>query len=192
MTVLGQQTVAELRDLLAAKDYTVRQIEQAYAEFAPSWSSRDAAAATQWKADWTAFRKRYDVARAGAQHAIDFAKLTPVSDSLLPADSEFQAVLRALKQVDGTITKGDLQDLYSRISSAGKAPDVSQTPQPTAPDADLRAYKAADTAVKTVEQAERAVAKSAESALSPKVVVFGLLGLGLVLGVAAAARRVLP
>ena len=192
MTVLGQQTVAELRDLLAAKDYTVRQIEQAYKDFASTWEKRDASAFTDWTADWHTFRRRYDAARASAQHAIDGAKLNPLSDSLLPADAEYQGVLHALKQVDGTITRGDLQDLYNRITAAGKTPDVSQTPQPKAPDEDLRAYKAADTAVKAVETAERAVAKSAENALSPKVVIAGLLGLGLVLGVAVAAKRALP
>jgi hypothetical protein len=192
MTLLGKQTIAELKDLLAAKDYTMGQIDRAYGDFAPSWVSRDPTTFTDWTGDWNALHKRYEAASAAARRAIDFAKLNPVGDSLIVADDEYQAVLKALKQVDGTITKGDLQDLFVRIGAAGKVPEVSRTPQPAAPDADLHAYRAADTAVKAVEAAGKGIVSSAGSLFTPKTIVLGLLCVGLVAGVAAAARRVMP
>lgn len=192
MTVLGKQTVAELKDLLAAKDYTVGQLDRAYADFAPTWVNRDPTGFVDWTTDWNAFHGRYEGARTAAQRAIEFAKLNPVGDSLLVADTEYQGVLRALKQVDGTITKGDLQDLYNRIAAAGKTPDVSHTPQPVAPDADLRAYKAADATVKAVETIGKDIAKPAASLFTPKNIILGLLCIGVVVGVATAVRRVLP
>ena len=192
MSVLGKQTVAELKDLLAAKDYTVGQLDRAYADFAPSWVNRDPQGFTDWTSDWNALHRRYESARASAQRAIDLAKVNVLGDSLIVADVEYHGMLTALKQVDGTITKGDLQELVNRITAAGKAPDLSQTPQPTAQDADLGAYKAADAAVKVVEGAGESLKKSAASLLTPKAVVVGLLCVGVIVGVATAARRALP
>jgi hypothetical protein len=192
MTLLGKPTVAELKDLLAAKDYTIGQLDRAYADFAPTWVARDSAAFTDWTSDWNAFHKRYDTARTAAQRAIDFAKLNVAPESLLVAEDEYGAVLKALKQIDGTITKGDLQDLYDRIAGAGKTPDLSRTPQPAATDMDLRAYSAADRTLKAVEAVGKAAAKPAASLFTPRTVLLGFLCVGLIAGVAAAARRVLP
>ena len=86
----------------------------------------------------------------------------------------------------GATGKGDFQDLYNRIAAAqGKPVDMSKLPQPTAADADLATYKAADTVIRAGEAVARKVAPS--KGTGTLVVV----GLGLVLGVLLATKSVL-
>ena len=149
MTVFGQNSVAELRDLTNAKDYTVNQVQSGYDAFAHDWQAKDPETEADWKRDWTTFLVKYKAARALAAGAFGKAKvMIGVRDSLIPAPIEYAAILKALRQTEGVQTKGDLQDLYDRLVAAGAKVDVSKTPQPKAEDVDLSAYKAADTAIK--------------------------------------------
>ena len=187
MTVLGHHTVGELRDWLAAIDYQAAQVASAYAAFAPTWQVQDAPAHREWAGEWTSLQSRYGAARARAQGAITRAKLEiGIPDSMIPVEDEWQGVLHALAKTPGTSAKSDFQDLYNRLVAAqGKPIDMSKIPQPTAVDADLSAYKAADTVIKTGEAVARKVTPS--KGTGTLVVV----GLGLVLGILLATKSVL-
>ena len=187
MTVLGHHTVGELRDWLAAIDYEAAQVASAYAAFASTWQAQDAPAHHEWAAEWKSLQARYGVARARAQGAIMRAQLEiAIPDSVIPVEDEWQAVLHALSKTPGTTTKSDFQDLYNRLVAAqGKPIDMSKIPQPTAVDADLSAYKAADTVIRTGEAVARKVTPS--KGTGTLVVV----GLGLVLGILLATKSVL-
>lgn len=150
MAILGQPTVQDLKDLLAAKDYTIAQVGAAYNSFAAKWAAKDVAAQAQWFGDWSSLLARYGAAKSKAQGAIDAetnvaTALIPDSTKVVP-QSTWDGVLKALKQTypDSTITPGDLDDLNNRLTAAGKTPNFSEMPQP-APDADLQIIKAADT-----------------------------------------------
>jgi hypothetical protein len=65
---------------------------------------------------------------------------------MIPAQGTFDGIMKALKQgypPDGAmVQKGDFDDLSDRLTAAGKAPDYSQMPQPTATDVDLKVLNA--------------------------------------------------
>ena len=99
---------------------------------------------------------------ARARGAIARAQLElGMPDSVIPVEDEWQGLVHALAKTPGTTAKGDLQDLYNRLCAAqGKPIDLSRMPQPTATDADLGVFKAADAAIKAGETAARRVAPS--------------------------------
>jgi hypothetical protein len=188
MTVLGHHSVGELRDWLSAIDYEAGQIASAYATFGPTWQAQDAAAHHEWAGQWKALQSRYGAAHARAQFAIARAQLDiGIPDSVIPVEDEWQAVLHALAKTPGAVARGDFQDLYNRLAAAqGKPIDMSKMPQPTATDADLSAYKAADTVIRAGESAARAVSPAQ---MSPGTKL--LLGGGILLGLLIATKVVL-
>lgn len=153
--ILGLMTVAELRDLLRAKDYQLKVLDRAAVSHGV-WS--DDARMADWNADFAALQARYATARRAAQLVIDAAEYNPIDDSLLPASAEFDGVMRALRKnwdgkTGGALAKGDMSELSARLEADGGAPDYSGTPQPRIDsDAALRIYKAADVIVRTIEK----------------------------------------
>lgn len=136
-TVLGKHTVAELKDLVDAKDYTLKQIESLFKQ-APVNDKR----LGDWITDWGKLRSRYNAARLKANDAITGFHILP--DSASPAEDEYNAIIMALQPAYPSESKGDLQDLYRRIVDMGLKPDLSETPQPKAIDPDLNVVKASD------------------------------------------------
>jgi hypothetical protein len=187
MSVLGHHSVGELRDWLVDIDYQTAQIGAAYEAFAPAWQAQDTAAQHEWAGEWKALQARYAAARGKAQAAIFRAKLdVGIPDSLIPVEDEWQAVLHALARTPGAVAKGDFQDLYTRLVAAqGKPVDLSKMPQPTAPDADLNVYKAADAVIRAGEAAARQITPSKTTG------TLIVVGLGLALGVLLATKSVL-
>jgi len=187
MTVLEHHSVAELRDWLSAIDYEIGQVGAAYAAFAPAWQAQDSAAHQDWASDWKSLQSRYGAARAKAQSVLDRARfVVGVPDSMIPAEDEWQGVVRALAKTPGAIAKGDFQDLCNRIGTAqGRPVELSKIPQPTAADADLNVFKAADTAIRAGEAAVRKITPSKGAG------ALVVLGLGLGVGLVLAAKSVL-
>lgn len=180
MTILGQNTVDELRDLVAAKDYTIAQIDKAYAPFASAWRARDASAAEAWEADFAALRRRYAAAKVLAAEAFTRAQFTVgVRDSLIPASVEYDAILKAIRKDPNVQSRGDLQDLSDRLAAQGVRIDYAKTPQPKAVDEDLQVYKGADTLLKKGEAAAEKAAKDWTPWLIGGGAVLGLFGLGM-------------
>lgn len=140
MTIFGSYTVAELIDLLAAKDYEIGQIQQAID------SRHGNPVDATFAADWKAVQDRYNAAKTVANAAIALAKVTPGPNSMILADSEYQGVLKAVKQDPSTITKGDLQDIHNRLDAAGSTPVYPKMPQPD-PDSDFE-----ENAIKTLDK----------------------------------------
>jgi hypothetical protein len=142
MSFLGQMTVAELRDLIAAKDYTIRQIDAARSAF--NWP--DQSAANDWNNDWRILKAKYAAAKLFAETAFARAKMAVgVNEDLVPAQLEWDAVLKSIRQNDNVQSKGDLQDLADRLQKAGKSVDYSHTPQPRrGTDVDLNLFQKLD------------------------------------------------
>jgi hypothetical protein len=129
-TVLGDPSVAELIDLVAAKDYEIAQLEQAYADFSPTWVQKDSAAYVAWVNDWTALKTRYAIARSSAETDISIAKISPVPNNAINAKTTYNGILFAMSPVPNTVSTGSLQDIYNRITAAGGKVDMSKVPQP--------------------------------------------------------------
>ncbi len=193
MTIAGHHTVAELREWLEHIDYEVAQVEASFASIHASWAAQDPTAAKEWASEWDTLRGRYRTVRLRAEIAIARAKVAiGVSDSVIPAEDEWQAVLHALSVTPGTVSRGDLQDLYNRLSAVSAKPviDASKAPKPHAADADLSVLQAANATIRAGEKAAAALVDAAEKTkMSPgtKVIVLG----GVVLGLFLAAKSVL-
>jgi len=186
-TEMGLYTIAELRDLLVAKDQEIDAMLNAYNAFAPSWHGSDA---DDFANDWHALQSRYASARTAASSAIANAS-SFIPDNMNPADSEYRAVIGALIAHEGTVSKGDLQDLYNRLSAAQKKPVEApgfHVAQPTkGTDADLNTIQGADAFMGHLKKAKPAIALAvagiAASAVAtvipmPLIALAGIAALG--------------
>lgn len=158
----GEKSIADLKDLLANWDAGMSSLGNSFAAFSPQWVNTDPAAMAAWSNDWAALQDRYGKARADAQGAIDASTstlrevLTLGTSSLVGdqagASSQYLEVLKAIKQsttsVDsgGTVSKGDYDDLATRLTNAQKSVGASvftqQVVQPTATDPGLAVLNA--------------------------------------------------
>ena len=147
MTIAGEQTIGEVKDLLNNWDPRMTQLRTSYDSFQPQWSGTDSGTAMAFDTDLSALEDRWTAARTDAESAISSAVLP---DAYSPAQSVYDELMKAIRQnypPDGaTIMKGDYDDLLQRLSSAqlaaGQTPPPVPTVQPVAVDADLEALKA--------------------------------------------------
>ena len=137
----GVQTIADVKALLAARDYMHAQLDQAFANFSPIWSSSDQAAFLAWATDWEAQSARYKDARSSAETAITLSDLDPEPASMIPAQGTYDAILTAEKKAypQDVVSPGDFDDLDARLRTAttqwgGQAPVYPDVPQPVAPE----------------------------------------------------------
>lgn len=162
MSLFGDHTADELRDLVKAKDYDIGQVQAAADAAGAAWQASDPLGYSDWLADWKRFRDRYAKARTTATIKLTAADILPGPDSLKPVEGAWQGILRALSVVDGVQTKGDFQELHNRLVAATNKPvDFSKQPTPIAHDTDLAVYHAADTGVRAIEAGEKAAKKAA-------------------------------
>lgn len=201
MTVAGQESVAELADLLRIHDDLNTKLANAYAAFSPAWVAKDPAAFEAWTNDWNAYQARYQKAHDGAEKVIDVAKLDVVTpDTLIPAQGAYDAVMKALEQnypPDGAPrATGDFADLVDRLSAAGADVSGLVPLQPTPGiDADLNAMNnpglnAAANAGGALVRAAAGAANKAKSFLTSPWAKVALVGgsAGLVLLLVVALR----
>lgn len=201
MTVAGQQSVAELKDFIRIRDDLQTKLGNAFAAYSPTWVQKDPNAFVDWSNDWAALQGRYAKARANAEKVIEAAKFAPVSDTLIPAQGAFDSVLHAVKQSappdGGPVTKGDFDDLVSRLAAAGGDTSSIVALQPTPGlDADLNAMNnpvvqaGANAGADVVSAAQKAAAAAKAAATSPwtKVGLVALGGFALLGGILALRR----
>jgi hypothetical protein len=173
MTILGQHTVHELDDLVKALSYQVSQITTANLN-CKGWPQRD----PQGYANWADQLAKATTAWGDVVHSVmRRIELTPeLTWDVVPAEGDFQAIAKAFEPFE------DLTRTF--MAQAQCAISFDKTPQPTAPDLDLTAYKVSDSAVKWVEKQEKAVTRKASVVLP---LVAG--GLGALAALLLALRR---
>ncbi len=88
-------------------------------------------------------------------------------------DSQWNDVRDSLSNPDRTTAKGDMQDLFERLTAMGGKVDESHFPQPVATDVDLEIFKKADAAKRQIED-------TTKKATSPWVIGGVLAAVGLV------------
>lgn len=158
-TVGGLYSIAELADLVAAKDVDVKVLGTDSQRFMPQWQQSDPATAGNWQADYTALMARYNAARADAEAAIaasqtGLSSLIPANMITAPGDVQYQGLLSALNEnwkTNDASTPGSIEDLRARLSQAGAQLSTYSVPQPRAgTDADMNTLQAADRALNSV------------------------------------------
>lgn len=130
----GTETVADVQDLLANWDPRMAALNAQAVGLDPDILT-----------DLAALTNRYNSAAGAAKKAISDTGWDPVPVAMRPMQSAYDAILGALKQVPGTITKGDYDDVNQRVTEAraaiGQHTDVP-TVQPTTVDGGMGWYKA--------------------------------------------------
>jgi len=149
MTILGQHTGGELRDLLRAYDYQLAQLQEAAAAAAPAWSRSDPGEHDRWTADFAAWQASYHPVRQTAADSIAGWFEVDATDT---RETEYQALAAAF---------APLADFDRRMraapAAASSAPTYPNNPQPSAPDADRGAYVAVDAGIAAMPAPVRGV-----------------------------------
>lgn len=179
--IAGQHTVAELRELLAAKDFDIAAVQDVANAALGPWHTTNPGEATAWGIDWAKLLARYGIAKGDAELAIAaaaIAVLTP--DNLIPAESPWRAVLHALTPTPGVLTPDSFQGLVMRLQGwLGHPLDFTGQPQPTSTDADLVAFQATDSALKALPPIPGLNAPDLST--GTKVAICGGIGLAILL-----------
>ena len=132
MTIPGTNlhTVAEVNDLIRAKDQEIALIENNYRTLTnAAWKS--SSAGQKWFADWSNLKNRYTAAKSGltvgeVAKAITLPFMYAAPDSLSSDEDRYQNILEALENHTGTffnnaqegvVLPGGYQDLYNRLST---------------------------------------------------------------------------
>jgi hypothetical protein len=151
--IWGKYSVAELADLLVAKDQEMKALEDAWRKYDAQWMSYDPAADNAWMADFNLLKNRYGAARVKASASVAAAESAHEDEKNIGADAEFKGVIASLKQDPTTVSKGDLQDLWDRLQNAmttralltGQKPQIIPAPNVWQPakgsDADVNVLK---------------------------------------------------
>lgn len=133
LTLGNNQSVAELQNIMTSWAYRMKQLSDAYTAFAPTWQAKDSTAFTNWLADWIQLNTRYQAALTNAQAAVSNAS-SLMPNSMQSAQAEFDGLMKAMRQSyppdGGPVTKGDFDDLNSRLSTAGTTVSYANMPQP--------------------------------------------------------------
>lgn len=148
MDLLGEHTSDDIDDLLKTYDYQLAQINAAAkTPDAVAWAATPDG--LQWMKDLATLNANYKTARASADSFF--------SRHMAP-ESAYQNLATVFKPI------GDLdRRLRTHPAVAKVAPTYSKNPQPVAVDEQLRVYKAADSAVKKMEQVADEVQKKGQN-----------------------------
>jgi hypothetical protein len=118
----GLWTIAELQDLLAAKDVELPALERNASDFGKTWAQIDKASFDAWTSDYSLLKMRYAAARAVAATALLAASALPDAvKKYAPADGPYQFVLLALQPEHLVTSPGSLQGLWNRLDAARQA-----------------------------------------------------------------------
>lgn len=151
MTIMGQHTIAETKELIDQKQSDINAYQKAYDIVLPKWKQKNEGEALEWGKDFEDFRIRWGIAVVKAKALMFATGSVMVSDSITPAEPAFQIVLEALQRTPGRFQKGDFADLVDRWSRVGLPSPRIITRQPDSFDVDLEGFKVADAAAKKIE-----------------------------------------
>ena len=177
MTILGQHSATETKDLLKAKDGEMADLAKAFSSFGPKWQAADPKAYSAWLSDYNALKAAYSLSSAEAKAQIALAEMTPfISDDNLPTETGYQAIISSLQKTPGAVSPGDFQDVFDRIQASLVSqglPQYVESPvaQPT---------KGSDTDLNTLQAANAVINKlPSASTMNKGVVIAVCAGLGI-------------
>jgi hypothetical protein len=177
MTILGQHTVAETRDLIRAIEFRVNKDVQQFGRIQAQRLNPPTAAQTKLDSDMTAFIREWTDTRDKQTVLMTASVLAnpSVAPFILPAEKQFVAINDVV-----SVRIPHLMDIEQRIdteaANIGLAPtDRSGAPPQNSPDADFVALKKLDSAIKDGETAAKGAAKS-NTGLIIGAAVLGVIG----------------
>lgn len=181
MTILGQHTVAEARDLLRATEFRVnKNIQQLDKVRAARPRQPSSPEQVRLDADMSIFVKRWVETRdkQALLLAASIASNPMVSPSVLPAETNYVAIVKASTRDDPRLVF-----IEQRIDVEAKQLNLAPTnlagmPSQNSPDADFAGLRKLDAAIAAGEKAAAEAAAAAKKAAKSNIGL--LLGLGAV------------
>ena len=176
MTIAGFHTKHELSELADTFDGFVQSMIATIRDHFAAWQAASPTEAAAWKDRWEVFYPRWYAALQAARAA---AKPL-VSWDVETAEPDYQALVIAYNPADGDPYGFPAldRDLRALAGAGGAMPAPSYTvAQPTAPDADLGAYKAADAGLKEVQALAKAATPSVGTTIAIAAVALVALAL---------------
>lgn len=174
-TILGYHSVDELKDLVAAKDATLRNLARRLEEV----SGLGQLDLNTFTPAYNILVARYTTARAKAQKAIDDAIDAWRPLNMISAEDEWNDLLTSLnprwKEYTWSPGDGSIEDLYDRVANAGSTGvNDEPTPQPRPnTDADFNVLTATTHVTQALESASTTVANLFDT---KHLVLYGILG----------------
>lgn len=156
--IAGQHGIDDVRQLMRTAEFRMDRA-QALINRLP-FSSENVALVKEWD-DFVDVRWKNAHDRVLANLVTLRLDQPLVVESLLPAEAEFQIILKAINTVPGKTQTGDLTDLINRLQAAsGVQLDETGHPLPPDFDPDLEVFQRADAATKQGEAAVKALEAS--------------------------------
>jgi hypothetical protein len=121
---LNLHTVAELSDLLRAKDQLIPDLEKQFNAFRPTWAAKDPKAVQSFQVDLTNLKSRYHLTSYEARALV--AATPSLVENITPAETLYANLLQALQRTSGVVAPGDLQDLWIRYRNAKQMDEASK------------------------------------------------------------------
>lgn len=142
MTILGNHTVHELKDLIAAKQTDLDVINKLYGDKSPEWVQRDPKGFIAFTNDRDSLNTRWDSLKTVSVMNTIGTAFTLGNEDVATAEGQYQDVVTWAH---------DLQKLFWAWPQdmLGPIPNYS-APQPTAPDADMNLLKKASDVVNPI------------------------------------------
>jgi hypothetical protein len=128
-TLFGNHTIAELADLLRAKDPGIPDLEKQYNAFHPTWTLTDPTSDAAFSRDLGALKARYATATAGLHAVIDATSGFMANKT--SAEPQYTRVWAALQKQSGVTSPGDYQELFTRLENAIQANEAARGLPPT-------------------------------------------------------------
>jgi len=168
--ITGSYSIAEGKDLLAAKDKDMAELARQSPPMLAAWRQKDAAGAGAWDRDYASLKSRYAKARDTLSSAISKAKFIPVPDNLITADwadSAYKGLLTAINP-SWTAHKnapGSIGDLMVRLGQGSKmVMEKYDVPQPSASsDASLQVLQHTPAVEKVIDPGIDAARRAAQA-----------------------------
>lgn len=149
MTILGQHTVAETRDLIRSQQFRINKNDQQWVRIRSQRLAPPTAAQTLLDDQWIQFMKVWTDERDKQTLLMTAAMLAnpSVAPFILPAESNFKAINDVL-----TVRVPHLKELEQKIDAEAASlalppTDLSGQPAQNSPDADFAALRKLDAAI---------------------------------------------
>lgn len=158
--LLGNHTAHELSVDMTNWDGFVQQFSSHIQTEGYKWMAAAPSDWNSWKQDWDSFYQKWSAATDHAKKVVIDAQSSFLGWDNAGAEDEYQSVLNVYQGGAVAGSPGGYDALYRRWIDANvsgmQPPPTTVTVNPnTAPDMQLSAFKAADTAVKGVEAANK-------------------------------------
>lgn len=190
MTVLGQHTIAETRDLMKVVDYRFKEVEKGFQRISEQYKQDHADEYRLLASDWTAEKKRWEDTAdvVSAKLTIMNATNPATPATWIVSEPEYKRILGFVEYgessgVERPARPIDLRGIQDRIEKILNAPiDLSKRPDMTASDVDIAAIKKLDASIKAGEAAAAKAKAAAADAAKSNTGLLILGGLGLIAG----------